>query len=248
MIAPWLLCVEADPATTTSWWGTFPQWLAFVGTIAATTTAVWIALRQRAAEERVLAGRQREKAAHVALESLDEQGVTVRNHSQTPVTNVRLVTVEAYVDEDLGEDEGWTTVGRTRATVEPGLLLLLSAGDGARFTFTGWHSPEELTPDSSQRRGNPSVTFAYTDAAGTRWQRENYDLPVPWGGVPLPGAAAERRRIVRRKRWRRWGRRRRIIWKSLRFGLRCKGFTLKGRQKRRAKLREKEKAQQRSHD
>ncbi|MFJ5735571.1 hypothetical protein [Streptomyces microflavus] len=247
MTAPWLLCVESGPATTASWWGTIPQWLSFVGTVAATTTAVWIALRQRAAEERMLAGSQREKAAHVVLEGLDEHGVKVRNHSQTPITNVRLVSVKAYLDEDLGEDE-WTTVGEARANVKPGSLLLLAAGDSARFTFTHWQPPKYLTPDSSQRLGNPSVTFAYTDAAGTRWQREDYDLPVAWGGVSLPGAAAERRRLVKRKQRRRWGRRRRTIQKSLRFGLRREGFTLKGRQRRRVKLREKEKAQQTGHD
>ncbi|WP_331725918.1 hypothetical protein [Streptomyces sp. NBC_00470] len=238
MTAPWLLYAEADSATASPW-GTLPQWLSFVGTVVATTAAVWIALRQRAAEERVLAGRQREKAAHVALEDLDEEGVTVRNHSQTPVTNVHLVQVEVYLDELIGEEEGWQTVGRLRARGKPGKLALLPAGDGGRFTFVSWHSPEGATPDPELRRGAPQVTFSYTDAAGTRWRREDYDLPVPWGGVPLPGAAAQRRREARRKRRRRWRGRLLALRRGLKSGLRGRGFTRKGRRNYRAKQRAK---------
>jgi hypothetical protein len=51
-----------------------------------------------------MAGVQKEKAAHVALEDLDREGVTVRNHGQTPVTNTLLVSAEVYLDEDGGED------------------------------------------------------------------------------------------------------------------------------------------------
>ncbi|MEV5107592.1 hypothetical protein ACFQ7G_19570 [Streptomyces massasporeus] len=237
MTAHWLSCGGTVPAATTSqWdWGTFPQWLSAVGTVAATVTALWIASRQRAAQERVLAGVQKEKAAHVALEDLDREGVTVRNHGQTPVTNTLLVGVEVYLDEDGGEDVGWLTVGRARARGEPQRQDLLPAGGSVRFTFTDWSSPEGLTLDSSLRRGNPRVTFSYTDAAGTRWRREGADLPIAWGGAPLPGAAAERRRAVRRKRWRRWGQGRRTAWKNLRLGLRGKGFTQKQRREKRRK-------------
>jgi hypothetical protein len=237
VIAQWLSCGGVDPAPAAQWdWGTFPQWVAAVGTLLATGTALLIAVRQRAAEERVLAGVQREKAAHVALEDLTREGVTVRNHGQTPVTNVLPVTVQVHLDEDEGEGE-WVTVGRAQARSNPHREELLPAGGSVRFTFTDWSSPEGLTLDTSLRWGSPGVTFAYTDAAGTRWRRERSDLPVPWGGTPLPGASAERRRAVRRKRGRRRARWRRNAWKNLRLGLQRKGFTRKSRQKRREKQR-----------
>ncbi|MEW2615016.1 hypothetical protein AB0937_33510 [Streptomyces sp. NPDC047880] len=238
MTAHWLSCGGTVPAATTSqWdWGTFPQWLSALGTVAATATALWVASRQRAAQERVLAGVQKEKAAHVALEDLDREGVTVRNHGQTPVTNTLLVRVEVYLDEDGGEDVGWLTVGRARARSEPQRQDLLPAGDSVPFTFTDWSSPEELTLDSSLRWGNPRVTFAYTDAAGTRWRRE--------GGPIFPSHGAGPRCLALQRsdgapfgarRWRRWGQRRRTAWKNLRLGLRGKGFTRKQRREKRMK-------------
>jgi hypothetical protein len=237
MVSHWPSCGSADTAAAAPWWEVLPPWFSAAGTFTAASVAIWIAYRQRAAEERVLAGVQREKAAHVALEDLDPSGVTVRNHGQTPVTNVRLVTVEAYLDEDEGEGE-WVTGGRARARHDPAAKDLLPAGEAVRFLFTGWSSPEGLHLSEDLRWGRPRVTLAYTDAAGTRWRREQSDLPVAWGGTPLPGAATERRRVARRKRRRRWGQRWRVIRKSLRHGLRGRGFTREQRRKWRTRQRE----------
>ncbi|WP_331731977.1 hypothetical protein [Streptomyces sp. NBC_00989] len=207
---------------------TAAQWVSAGGTIAATATAVWLAARQRSVQERVLAGAQREKAAHIALEVLDRDGVTVRNYGLTPITRV-VVRAEVHLDEDFGPDEGWQTVERVRAHGVPRKQALLAAGDTARFTFD-W---SEQAVDPALRWQEPDVTYEYTDAAGTRWRRAGFDLPVPVGGVPLPGSAAEGRRQKWRTSKRRWNRRRRDLWRSLRLGVRGKGFTKKGRQKRR---------------
>ncbi|MGW3377395.1 hypothetical protein [Streptomyces hydrogenans] len=238
-VPPLLPCIEIVPAATTSMWGTIPQWASVAGTLAATITALWIALRQGAAAERVLAGGQREKAALIALEGLDAQGVTIRNHGQTPVTNVSL-TAEAYLDEFLGDPDGWVTVGWERAVGSPDKVPLLRAGEGVRFEFVRWHSPDVPNPDPTLRRGRPDVTITYTDAVGTRWQRVRYDLPVPWGGAPLPGAARERRREARRRRRRQRSQRRRVLWRNLKLGLRGKGFTRESQKEKRKKARSNE--------
>lgn len=189
----------------------------------------------------MLAGAQKEKAAHIVLEELEKGGVTVRNYGQTPVTRV-IVTVKAQIDEDGGPDVGWLTVGEVRGHGVPLKKDLLPAGETAPFTF-GW---EEKWIDPSLRWQDPEVTFEYTDAAGTRWRRTRFDLPVRVGGTPLPGSAAEARRAKRHSRSRWLKRHLGNIRKSVQLGFQRKGFTRKGRAKWRDKQREK--AQQAEQD
>ncbi|MFE0130706.1 hypothetical protein ACFWY6_03830 [Streptomyces sp. NPDC059037] len=134
-----------------------------------------------AAQERVLTVAQREKAAHIAFEDLSPDGMTVRNYGLTPVTRV-LVKAEAFLEEEIGPDEGWATIDRVRARGEPHHVDLLPAGDSARFSFV-WEE-KEIDPD--HRRGKPDVAFEYTDAAGTRWQRAGFNLPVYAGESTSP--------------------------------------------------------------
>jgi hypothetical protein len=227
--AQWVLARETLEA------GTIAQWVSAAGTVAATTAAVWLAARQRAVQERVLAGSQREKAAHMALGELSRDGVTVQNYGLTPMTRV-LVRAEAHLDEDLGPDDGWVTVDRVTARGVPSKKDLLPAGDSALFSFE-W---ETRVIDPALRWQEPYVTYEYTDAAGTRWRRTGFNLPVFVGGVPLPGAAGERRREKWRGRARKWKLRRRKLWRSLRLGFQRKGFTQAGRKKRRLRRSERE--------
>lgn len=181
-----------------------------------------------------MAGAQREKAAHTAIVALSRDEVTVRNFGQTPVTRLVVVRAEALLDEDFGPDEGWYTTGRAVARPHPRRVDLLPASDSARFSLLDWRADagdHSVGPDLRWHR--PDVTFEYTDAAGTRWRREEHNLPVVVGGISLPGSAAERRRIKRRRARDWFSRHRRNVWKSLRLGVHGKGFTKKSRRKKR---------------
>ncbi|MFJ5260935.1 hypothetical protein ACIQAC_10785 [Streptomyces sp. NPDC088387] len=183
-------------------------------------------------------------AAHTGIEDLNRDGVRVRNFGLTPVTRV-TVKAEAHLDEDGGPDVGWLTIALVPATATPRKKDLLPAGETVHFVFN-WQDPPD---DPALRWQSPDVKVEYTDAAGTRWSRKNFNLPVRVGGTPLPGSARETRRAKWRSRRQRLRQRRRNVWRSLRLGFRNKGFTKKGRSKRRDKEREKrERAKQTGQD
>ncbi len=139
-------------------WGTVPDWLGAVGSIAAASVAVYLAYRegQRAdnaeADSRQLRQRlEREQAAKVAawVEAADENGhhvwvIQVKNSSSESVYSVALRLLDGERELGLLKRRWWDVL-------PPGDTVLTVSYEGAGCS--------------------PHAVVSFTDGAGLRWER-----------------------------------------------------------------------------
>ncbi|MGW0311995.1 hypothetical protein [Streptomyces flavidovirens] len=183
---------------------TAPAWSA-LATSMAVIVALSIALLQHRAQQRALANAQRERASLIAIMDVDGNSVAIKNLGQAPFFRLRVQQVEASLNEEDvvdGVPEKYV-VGMASAWASPHDRPVVPPGETVQFNlhWADYFDGTPISPEESERMGSPAVTFGYTDAAGTRWERLGHNRPHAVGGEPLPGALGIRRRL--KIRWRR---------------------------------------------
>ncbi|MFE6848711.1 hypothetical protein [Streptomyces sp. NPDC057686] len=169
---------------------TLAEWLTAIGTTAAATIALGIAVWQHYSQQGLLRETRRDKASLTVISRPGTDSVTIRNLGQTPVTRVRIVSVTADLLHSWIGPRAGVHAGLGAAHAEPPEVGLLTPGEARTFFFLDWRNEGEDTPvPPGTPRLNADVTYQYTDAAGTRWERKGNRPPRYVGGQPLPGRA-----------------------------------------------------------
>lgn len=214
------------------------DWAPIVGPLVASLTALWIAVWQHKAAHEVQAGAQTERAALTAISDSDGSSVTVTNHGALPVFDVRVTAQRNVFGPD---NEGGLLIsveGEAHAKATPEVCTVLPPGAAETFRYPEWQDDSGPVEDGPRRRLDTqiSVRLCFSDAAGTRWERQNEGRPRYMEGTPLPGQVGYRVRMRQRCK-RRYDR----VARTLRLGFKGDGFTKKGRARTRDKrAREKE--------
>ncbi|MFF4854632.1 hypothetical protein ACFY2N_07010 [Streptomyces rubiginosohelvolus] len=189
-------------------------------------TALFIALWQHRAAHESARGDEVERAALTAITASDGASVTVTNFGRTPVFDVR---VEAWRDVIGRDDEDGPFINvedEAYALGTPSPYRVLAPGKSTTFTYPVWKGADGPVEDSDdyQLSSVIQVLFRFSDAAGRRWERQENGRARFVSGFALPGTIGPRRRFRKwcRNRWRE-------LTRSLKFGLRGKGFTRRGR-------------------
>jgi hypothetical protein len=214
---------EATPGAT-------PAWLLLVGPAVASVVALGIAVAQHRAAHAAARADVMERAALTAITASDGTSLIVTNFGRTPVFDVR---VEAWRDVMGRDGEGGPFISvedEAYAMGIPSRHPVLAPGEAMTFTYTVWKGADGPVEDTNEFRLSSvvKVLFRFSDAAGRRWERQENGRARFVSGPPLPGMVSFR---TRARKWRRstW----RELKRSLRFGFKGKGFTRRGRKRRR---------------
>ncbi|MFE7548055.1 hypothetical protein [Streptomyces gardneri] len=206
------------------------EWVPLIGPLVASVTALFIALWQHRAAHETSRGGEVERAALTAITASDGASVTLTNFGSTPVFDVRVEAWRDVIGKD-GEDGPFISVeDEAYALGLPSPCRVLAPGGSTTFTYPMWKGADGPVEDSDdyQLSSVIKVLFRFSDAAGRRWERQGNGRAQFVSGFPLPGTIGPRRRIRKwcRDNWRE-------LKRSLRFGLKGKGFTRWGRARRR---------------
>ncbi|WP_405931577.1 hypothetical protein [Streptomyces sp. NBC_00827] len=221
---------------------TTAQWVSAAATTAGTFTALFIAVRQNSAAQRVLRGAQIERATLTAITEVGDDSVTIHNHGQTPIFRLRIWKVESLLFE-MDEVDGvpvQINAGEVSARIASRTERVVGPGSSATFSFSWAAADGSPLPGQGEQLELPpgEVCFRFTDAAGTTWQRKNDLLPEPLGGTPLPGTVRTHHRVGL---WTRSSAR--TAKRNLRLGFDGKGFTKKSRARKRKKRADRRRAE-----
>ena len=218
---------EATPGGTP---GATPAWLLLIGPAVASAVALGIAVAQHRAAHAAARADVTERAALTAITASDGTSVIVTNFDRTPVFDVR---VEAWRDVMGRDGEGGPFISvedEAYAMGIPSPHPVLAPGESTTFTYPVWKGADGPVEDSDEFRLSSvvKVLFRFSDAAGRRWERQGNGRARFVAGPPLPGTVSFR---TRARKWRRntW----RELKRSLRLGFKGKGFTRRGRSRRR---------------
>ncbi|WP_444971581.1 hypothetical protein [Streptomyces sp. SAI-25] len=174
--------------------------LTAIGTLALAVSAAGIALWQHIAQESVRRGEREEKATLVAIIDRTRDSVTIQNLGLTPISRVAVGATCIVVDRTAAGGVSWgEPTGIAVARVDPPSVELLAPDETRKFSFPEWKDDiNGSTVAAESLLEPPDVTYSYRDAAGTRWERKNHELPYWVGGRPLPGEVMARRRLALR--------------------------------------------------
>jgi hypothetical protein len=159
----------------TDWWSDSAAWASAIGTIAATSTALVVALRawrdteaERKARDAERADRDAAQARLIVVSSPNGASIEVSNFSTAPILHVEVQHV-------------WRMSSDATRPVEQ-YQARLRGGD-SRKVWTVLAPQESKTVDIVSQdsngipRGNYALTIRFTDAAGLDWERTGNDPP-----------------------------------------------------------------------
>ena len=152
----------------TDWWADSASWASAIGTIGATVSALYIALRswRDAAAER--ADRDAAQARQVVINYLKSAVVEVTNFSISPILFLLVRDVWRLNDDHTQVAERYRA--RVQGADARRAKLLLAPQETIRIDITS-------STGSPPLPGAYALTIRFTDAAGLDWERTGNEPP-----------------------------------------------------------------------
>lgn len=163
-------------------WGTLPDWLVAVGTIAAVVTALFLSRSDRKEARKERSDNERAQARLIYptgfTQAPDEVTVAIVNHSALPFHRVRIVSLEHSRNPKVV----WELISSPAGT-DKAMWPNLPAGEKFMVRYRAPHEARaggwgRNIVETSRGLEDFTIQYEYEDANGLGWKRVNMDNPA----------------------------------------------------------------------